>query len=101
MQQQRQIGNLKFAPQAFLMSKSSESQKNMYLWKIYSLLIHVRKAKHQWRTCDGYFPNSLRPISYLGYTDKLSDKEWLDSEKAGNSEPLTVYVLGLKTKVGD
>ena len=54
------------------------------LSKIYSLLIHVRKAKHQRRTCDGYFPNSLRPISYLEYTDELSDKEWLDSEKAGN-----------------
>ena len=36
---------------------------------------------NHWRqTCDGYFPNSLRPISYLGYI-------W------------DIYVLGLKTKV--
>ena len=62
--------------QHFLMSKSNESQKNIYP-KIYSLLIHVRKAKHQRRSCDGYFPNSLRPISYLGYTVKLGDKERL------------------------
>ena len=31
-------------------------------------------ANHRLRTHDGYFPNSLRPISYLGYI-------WVSSEK--------------------